>query len=371
MTDLQIPAELTALYEHQGPFATVYLDATRGTETGGHEVELRLRGLADWLRGKGADDATLDALREATLADAHVGGPHGLALVARDGAVRLAVTLPDPPLREFADWAPLPHLAPLLAQSRPRIAHVAVVVDHHGAAITAVTAADAAAGRVPAAETVEGSQQYPIHLTSRDEWDERHVQNRTQDAWAANAREVADVVRKRVAEVGAELVVVGGDPRSVGVLRDELAVGPGVEVAEIGSASRAPGAEDVTEQVAAAVHAHAVRARHQVLAHLRQNLGRGQYAVAGVGEVVAALQQAQADTVILSDDPSSTLTAWIGPRALDFAQNRADLVGVEEPQQVRLDAALVRAVAGSGANLLVIPNAHQFVRDGVAALLRY
>jgi hypothetical protein len=371
MTDLKIPAEITALYDHTGPFATVYVDATRSTEAGGREVELRLRAHAETLHAKGADADTVAAVRGAAVADIGASGPHGLALVAAHGALLLTAPLPQPPVRAFAEWAPLPDVAPLLAQSRPRIAHVVVIVDHHGASITSVTGAEAGAGRLPPAETVEGSAQYPMHLTSRDEWDERHVQNRTQDAWAANAREVADAVRKRLADIGAELVVVAGDPRSVGLLRDELSLPPGVELADIGSASRAPGADGITAQVDDAVHAHAIRARHGILEHLRQNLGRGQYAVAGVGPVIEALRQGQADTVVLSDDPSSTFRAWIGPRPLDLAGTRDELVGVTEPQQVRLDAALVRAVAGSGASLLVTPNAHQYLRDGIAALLRY
>ncbi len=36
-----------------------------------------------------------------------------------------------------------------------------------------------------------------------------------------------------------------------------------------------------------------------------------------------------------------------------------------------VDAALVRAVVGSGAELVITPDPHSDVRDGIAALLRY
>lgn len=37
----------------------------------------------------------------------------------------------------------------------------------------------------------------------------------------------------------------------------------------------------------------------------------------------------------------------------------------------RFDNALVRAAVGTGARLLVTPNAHEYMADGIGALLRY
>lgn len=368
MTDLQIPSAITALYDHAGPFATVYLDGSRASESGAHEVELRVRAQCERLTDAGADTDTVAALARAVEAHGDVAGSHGLALVAAHGQVLLDEVLPEPPARELADWSPLPHVTPLLAGTTPQVPHVVVIADHHGADLRVV---DAAGGVEKI--TVQGSHQYPMHLTARDEWDERHVQNRTQDSWAMNAREVAGAAGESARGIHAELVVVGGDPRSVGLLRDELAhaLGPSVRITVIEDASRAPGAADVEAKVRDAVHNHVVRQRHEVLEHLQQNLGREKFAVAGVEPVVDALRKSQVDTVVLSDDPSSTLTAWIGPAPLDVATSPEDLVAVDEPRQVRFDAALIRAVAGSGAQLLVTPNAHRYVEDGIAALLRY
>jgi hypothetical protein len=44
---------------------------------------------------------------------------------------------------------------------------------------------------------------------------------------------------------------------------------------------------------------------------------------------------------------------------------------VPEPKQARFDAALVRAAVCTGARLLVTPDAHQYVPQGIAAILRY
>ena len=91
--------------------------------------------------------------------------------------------------------------------------------------------------------------------------------------------------------------------------------------------------------------------------------------------LVAAVKSArsQADTVVVSDDPSSTLRAWVGPNPTDFGldDSEASALGVQEVQHDRFDSALVRAVHGTGAHLLVVPGPHAIAEDGIGALLRY
>jgi hypothetical protein len=240
-----------------------------------------------------------------------------------------------------------------------------------------VPAEFAAAGTRPGGHSVEGSRPYPIHKTGRDEWDERHFQNRVDNSWAANARDVAAEVRQQAQEVGAEMVVLAGDPRARSLLHEDVpaVLDPSVEVVEIEAGVRADGASE--ESLDTAVHdallQHSWRRRRDVLAHLQQNLGRDRYAVAGVSEVVEAVRRSQADTVVLSDDPTSTLTAWIGPEPLQVGLSADDLqaMGVGEPQQTRLVGALLRSFAATRADLVITTNAHDYVEDGIAALLRY
>ncbi len=110
-----------------------------------------------------------------------------------------------------------------------------------------------------------------------------------------------------------------------------------------------------------------------MLARLQQAVGRHDYAVTGIPAVLDALRKAQVDTLVLSDDPSSTATCSIGPDPLLLAGTDAELrdLGVTDIQHDRLDAALVRALAGSSAGLVITPGAHQYVEQGIAALLRY
>jgi hypothetical protein len=89
--------------------------------------------------------------------------------------------------------------------------------------------------------------------------------------------------------------------------------------------------------------------------------------------------------MFLADDPSSTASAWIGPAGSDLAASEEELLEREVPTPVadRADAALVRAVVHTDAELHFLPVdlveggdpaacggiAHP--RDGVCATLRF
>jgi hypothetical protein len=363
---------LRALYEQPGPFATVYLDATRSTEAGAHEIELRSAAVRDSLAQAGADIATLDAIGAAVSADTGVPGRHGLLVVACGGEVRFSRVLPEPPATSTGTLAPLPRLMPYLAQRAHDVRHVVVVADRTGADLLVVPA-PARGGTA----SVAGSVRHPLHRTGRDVWSERHFQHRVENAWETNARDVAMAVAKQVERSAAELVVVAGDVRARSMIAHDLgAVLPqhvAVRVVEAGGKAAGASADSLQDAVHGEVLRQVWAQRGDVLAHVQQNLGRAEFAVAGVARVVDALRMAQIDTLLISDDPTSTLRCWVGPTATQFGMQdgEADARGVSDPAHDRLDSALVRAVVGTGATLVVTPGAHDFVTDGIAALLRF
>jgi hypothetical protein len=362
--------ELGAVYAHHGPFATVYLDATRSTETGAREVELRWRALRTELADHGATDTDLAAL-DTAVAEHQPSGRTGLVLVAADGELVFADTLPRPPRRELAASAPLPHLMPYLAQRGGRVPYLVVVADREGADIAAPPWSD------EPATTVQGSTRFPVHKTGHDDWSELHFQHRVENAWEANAREAADAVIARAASDATELVVLAGDSRARALLQEQLRSGlrSGAEVVQVEGGGRADGAsaEALTNAVQDALLHYVWRQRRKLLEHLQQNLGRAEFAVAGVGPVVDAVRRAAVETVVVSDDPSSTLRAYIGPEPVQIGLTGEVLhdLGVAQPKCDRFDAALVRAVVGTGAHLVTTPNAHEYLPDGIGALLRY
>jgi Bacterial archaeo-eukaryotic release factor family 2 len=362
--------DLAAVYRHEGPFATVYLDATRASESGAHEVELRWRALRTELADRGAPDADLTAL-DAVVESDRGPGRIGLVAVAAAGDAVLVDHLPDPPLRAEVGVAPLPHLMPYLAQRGARVRYLVVVADREGADIAGPPWADAPAS------TVTGSDQYPVHRTRRDDWSEWHFQHRVENSWESNARDAAQAVVERAAAESAALVVLAGDARARALLRNELSSGlrQGTEVVQVEPGGRADGAspEPLAAAVDDAVLHHVWRRRRELLDRMQQDLGRSEFAVAGVPDVVDAVRRAAVETVVISDDPSSTLRAYIGPEPVHIGLTGDELraLGVANPQQDRFDAALIRAVVGTGAQLVVTPNAHHYLPDGIGALLRY
>jgi hypothetical protein len=251
------------------------------------------------------------------------------------------------------------------------------VADRTGADIYAASSEIAAQQRRPEHSVVRGEVSFPLHKTATNDWSEAHFQRRVENSWARNAEDVAGEAARHVARVAADLVVLAGDERARALITDDLRrlLPPGVHIENVAEGGRAPGAaqEPLEEAVRAAVLRQVWKHRRQLLDRLQEQLGRADRAAAGIEPVLQALQRAQAQTVVLSDDPTSTLTAWIGPEPTQLARERSQLIdlGVPEPVQDRLDAAILRAIADSGGELVITPNAHDYLPDGVAALLRY
>ncbi|HZB49285.1 MAG TPA: Vms1/Ankzf1 family peptidyl-tRNA hydrolase [Mycobacteriales bacterium] len=365
---------LSDLVTSPGPFATAYLDAGRAEELGPQKVELRWRALRGSLAEQGADDATLDAMEAAVGGHEGVTGAHGQLLVGSGGRLRYDVVLPGPPRRETARWSPLPHLMPMVAQLGPVVPYVLALVDRTGADLTV---------HGPTREwslEIEGDT-HQIRKVGVGGWSHLRYQHRAEDLWEANARRVADAIESAVRATAARVVVLAGDVRAREVLRKVLAEPAAELVVELQTGGRADGIDEekLDDEVAAVVARAAADADQAVVDRFTEAHGR---AAAGVADVLAvdsipdtveALRKAQVDTVIVVDDPSSDAMAWVGPEPVHIALAREELteLGVTEPVQDRLDAALVRAAAGTDAAVVTLAAGQLELRDGVGATLRY
>jgi hypothetical protein len=128
--------------------------------------------------------------------------------------------------------------------------------------------------------------------------------------------------------------------------------------------------DDVTVQ---AVAEAADRHLREALDRYRAQLGDGT-ASTGLTEVVTHLQRGQVDTVLLVNDPSSTDLLWIDPddpTVVSVDDHVLRESGVRDPQKVRADAALVRAISGTGARLVLVGPDEAPRRHGIGAVLRY
>ncbi|MDQ0366833.1 baeRF2 domain-containing protein [Catenuloplanes indicus] len=361
---------LRPLLDHTGAWVSVYLDATRAGANADHEVGLRWRALRERLAEQGADDATLDAVRTAIENHPVETGRYGLAVFACDGEVVMVETLPAPPPADEACLAPLPHVMPLIRQQHAQIPYVRVLTDRTGADLDAFSS-----GGVPRHREVTGSATFPLRKVQVGGWSHRHYQQAVEESWKRNAGDVAAAAADLADSVGAEVIVVGGDVRAVQTFAGRLPKRWQDRVVATDAGSRHAGADesaldDVTVQ---AVADCADRHTREIVDRYRAQAADGT-AGSGLTDVVARLQRRQVDTVLLADDASSTDTLWItpdDPALISVDDHVLREAGVENPQKVRADAGLVRAIAGSGASLVLTAPDDGPLPHGIGAVLRY
>ncbi|PZF92012.1 baeRF2 domain-containing protein [Micromonospora deserti] len=361
---------LRPLYDRPGPWTSVYLDATRAGASAGHEVDLRWRALRERLAGQGADLATLDAIEDAVRGHPYQPGHYGLAVFAHDGTVALVEPLPAPPPADVAHHGPLPHAMPLVAQRGEDVPYVRVLADRTGADLTGVVAHD-----IPRQRTVTGRESFPLHRVQAGGWSHRHYQQAAEESWSRNAGDVAAAAADLAESVGAEVIVVGGDIRATQLFVERLPDRWRDRTVRTDAAARHPGADQagLDEVTVRAVAEAADRHARDVIDRYRAQRGDGS-APTGLADVVAGLRRGQLDTVLLVDDVSSTDTLWISPDDPDLVATDERALresGVADPQEVRADAALLRAIARTGARLVLVGPDEVPLTRGIGAVPRY
>ncbi|HEV2451654.1 MAG TPA: Vms1/Ankzf1 family peptidyl-tRNA hydrolase [Streptosporangiaceae bacterium] len=354
---------LRPLFDSKGNYASVYVETSRAGETAAEAVALRWRAARQALAENGVDDATLDSVAE-LMTDRDYAAP-GLAVFASEGWVRMSRPLPAPPRREIARYSRLPHVMPLLAQAPPRVPHLRVTANRAGGEVVEVYGE----GQDRLIH-VEG-EGWPVHKTSVGGWSQARYQRSAEEAWAENAKELAAQVTAAVQRTGAELIVAGGDIKARSLFLDRLGQ-PLREIVVVVDREVPAGSDVLAVAADEAIRRRGEQACRAGLATVRNQLSRGR-ATEGLANTLAALSEGRVAVLFIADDPSSDATAWIGPHPEELATSPAVLRdrGVSEPIVERADAAIVRALASTGAELCFIPENEPAPKDGIGALLRY
>ncbi|WP_281357566.1 Vms1/Ankzf1 family peptidyl-tRNA hydrolase, partial [Micromonospora maritima] len=203
-------------------------------------------------------------------------------------------------------------------------------------------------------------------------WSQSRYQRAAMEAWHQNAGDAAAATADLAERVGADVVVVAGDVRATGMIAAQLPARWQDVLVRTDAGSRDPGADDtlmddITVQTVAEV-------ADRRIATALDRFGVQEDVGAGLDAVVAALQRNQVDTMLIVDDASADGELWVGPDPTEIATDPAQLAGmsVADPQKVRADAALLRALIGTDADVTVLaPEEAPELTDGVGAVLRY
>lgn len=367
---------LKPLLGHQGPFATLHLDATPSEQAAERDVEGRWNSARKDLAQQGAPDAVLDAMGEVVLRPTRVPGPHGRVVIADDTGVLVDRVVNNPPAGTTCSWAPVPALLQAALAADESVELLKVIVDRQGSDFI----------RVGPSGKEHSTFQAPhdeIEKTGSARGVKRsRIESRAEDSWERNAEAIAAETERHVADTKPELVLFTGDKRVVSLVRAALTPPTAESVVEVPGGGRGSGVHEgaFAERVSEALDSYRERRRERVLAELRQELGRESNAVMSVDDVVAVLARGQVKELVLAEEygtgnaPMNGRKLWIGPDPMHIAASRSELeaIGVtEQLEELPASVALVRAAVGQDAGLTFAPEGSVELMDGVAATLRW
>lgn len=362
--------DVSELQSATPPFASVTLDVTAADRATDDDLELRWRSASDELRSDGAPDSVIDLLGERVLGGTGLGGERTRVLVADRDAVVLDRVVAGRPARQEVGFGPVLVLTGLLRAAARFVPHAIVRMDHAGADIEFVTSLE----DQPREREVEGGHD-ELHKVPSGGMSTRRIESRVEDSWARNADAVAKEVDALCRRHRLEVVAVAGEDDSWSELQRSVTGNVRHLLVRLDSGGRAAGISQTAEAEALqeALDAHRAAERSRLLDEFAEQRNRQQRAVEGAADVIDALRRGQVEHLVLRDDPSSTLTLWAGEEALQIGTDEAEArsTGSDRPVEVRADAAISRAVLGSGADLVLVEDSAVELTDGIGALLRW
>jgi hypothetical protein len=285
---------LAELLAQPGPWTVAYVDGTGGEPQVVEEArqESAVRRLED--AGAPEDDrrAVERALRDAT----GVPSPSARYLLVRAGEVVLdewfADTRRGP---EVLSHGAAPSVVPLLRHRTFSPRYLVVETTRDGA--------DLRLERAGRAETeheasVEGSTD-ALPKVQAGGWSHARWQRHSEEVWKHNQTEIAAAVDRLVRENRPAFIVMSGDLRARQLLRERLSPESAELLVEVEANTRAEGADEgrLDRAVADALDALSTRRIEDALSQAGADDGARR--AEGSAEVVAALQQARVETLLL------------------------------------------------------------------------
>ena len=363
--------EYADLYRLSGPWCSAYIDAGTGTVDSLEAGDVRPGNVRGQLEALGASDADLDAMEQALQPAAGIPSPVARFVLVRDGKAEINEVLSgNQVLPERLAVHPIPDLLPLVKHRPEEFPYVVAEVSREHGEIRLYRAGSSGPASV---QEVEGESEH-VSKFQGGGWAHLRFQHHTEDVWRRNADEVAGEIDRVVSESGARLVVLAGDIRARGLVKDQLSKAVQDLVSDVDSHTHTAGADsdaltDAVNQRVAEVYA---AEQQDIMDRLATQEGQANpESATGIGAVVHALQQAQVDVLILDDAALSERTLLALDAEPWVATSEEESLAAGVLGKVPAPAALLRAAALTDARVLLVPG--PVLPDGVdaAALLRW
>ncbi|WP_404473381.1 Vms1/Ankzf1 family peptidyl-tRNA hydrolase [Microbacterium aerolatum] len=340
---------LVELLGRPGPWTCAYVDGP-GALAQPEEGALR-RSVRDRLTQAGAPAEDAAAIESALEDRNGLPSPSARVVLARDGEIELDEGFVGARIGpEQVGHGPVPSLLPLLRHLSASTRYLVVETSRDGADIRLETSGH---GRSDDKTEIEGDT---VDITKVQAGGMAHARYHryAQNVWKHNQDDVASAVSALIREQHPAFVAVSGDVRARQLLGEALTDTERALVVEVDAHTRADGA-DSTELDTALAEAIAERTS-AAIGDVRDRAAAdsGSGGAEGIADVVAALQQARVDTLLLDArmlGDEQTLLALDGPPWV--AADESERLGSTVLAEVSAAEALARAAVLTDARVLV------------------
>lgn len=357
--------DLRQLVERPGPFLTLVVErpesSGRSADRTASDVRSACEGGPFEVHAETVVAAVEEAFPEA----------EAVVVVVDQAGVVLIEHLDGAPRRAGAWSGEVPVLTSIIERRTADLPVVMVSVDRTGADVSWSGPLPAGAAALGGAE-VDGPE---VHLrkVKGGGWSHRRFQQRAEDAWERTAREVAAVVEAAADEVGARLLVVGGDDRMVHLVRAELPGPLEQRVREVPGSRADDGSDDDRDAAAVrwqrtAVAEDTVRA----LALFDRELGQADRAADGFDGVLGALRESRVDLLLVHDGEDGRSACFVpdGPTLVAGTARELEDLGAHDVRSARAIDVAIRAALLTGADVRIVPTTPKLT-EGIGAVLRW
>ncbi len=207
-----------------------------------------------------------------------------------------------------------------------------------------------------------------MHRTATGDWSERSFHNAVENTWERNAAAVAQAAESRMAQTGAETLVLAGDRRECRAVHDRLPRMLRERTVEAEHGGRSAGGnadaghrlldEEVEEVRSAHLWHHVSEVMNDFLARRVPSDDGLLGAAEGVPALIEAAREHRIGTLLVRPDGADLhREVWVGPGSDQLAVRRSEVhyLGESEPWSTRADDALLRSAAMTGAEVLCVP----------------
>jgi peptide subunit release factor 1 (eRF1) len=346
---------LDDLLAAEGPVASVYLRAPSTTTDAAHQLETRWKNARRRLVEADAPEAVLARLDETVSGMEHADAAAFALFTDGRGDHTVVEPLDDALRDDLAIVDRLPRLAPLLHAHQRSVPHLMVLTDRTGAEIIGVVDGEAAD-----TETVEGTDHH-INRGRFGGWSHRRIQQRAENRWEDNARDVADRVAELARRIGARVVTVAGDVRARQFLLEHL----DDEVRDITSVLEVGDDDAIAEATVRLVADVVARDTRAVLESHASRVSAGT-AVAGPEAVFDALTAGRVELLLVVDDVDDERRAYFSTDGSPVCATSATSPDMAEGRMV--DVA-IRSALLADAQVRIVPAT--VLEGNIGALLRW